>query len=508
MVDIFGADTRLSKLERTVAEAVIRNNEVLYPSFVDGDVHIHTYKSNEFFRNKYTQNSALSFLKGGLIIPFDFVNIAQKDFVMPFKKGVSGVDYEISYLKFLSRPDFFYVDFSDGNAHVFPIDVKTRFREKNPERDISQISMYNTAMLYFHSNYMQNIVEYLKGSLGLNVIFENGFFLFGEKRNSGRVFLDSYIRNNLPNCVKKRDADEGYLGIRIEDGKPVLNLDLQEDSFITSLDYSFSTIAEAKLINHFGFIKNRLNDFTIYPNFVYSINGFNGGRKPICRLDYDPSSHVRTFNPVVDVIEDEIEDIAGMSPQDIFKLSFDLSASSDERKLNRLRAYLESKEYVREGLVERKFIFNQSTKGSVKERARRNKWYLDNFNSLERSIFETRSMIQNLEESVYTRRELNYETRVKPGSPEWNLESLRLRNFLIHKRRSELQYLKKKSVEWEKEDDDNTEKLFNFNLRCAESGKFNLATSPILPAPTELYMQFKSEMIAKVLLFNAYDLDE
>jgi hypothetical protein len=290
-------------LERKVFEAFSKTNSSIDPIFVDKRVYLSVNKpsSNQVIvSNELLLNPFFSSFKNGMIVPFDYAEIPREDFV-----GSQGRGDE--YQKYIARPDFLYIESLEGKAHIFPIDVKTGRGENRGISKVNQISMLNLAMLHFHSKYMRKIVDYLRKD-NEKVVFENGFFLFGETPDSCRTSLEDYIGKNLPNSVKKRDRDQNRLRVEIVNERPVMKIG-EGNYFDSNMEFNFKLIYENDIINHFSFVKNRFGEKVTYPNVILSIDGFNGGRRPVYRLDYDPSSHIRTFNPMIEMIERDISDL-------------------------------------------------------------------------------------------------------------------------------------------------------------------------------------------------------
>ncbi len=497
MSDIFGPDTRINRQERRVAERLVSGRDIAYPIF-DGNKLISVYGDSVGGDVNNLGSDIFSSFEKGVIIPFDFIDIPRKDFLVPIanKRGIR--EYRSEYRKFIARPDFFYVGFEDGLAHIFPVDLKS-----SETKGINQISMFNTAMLYFHSNYMQKIVSYLKNNCDSKPVFENGFFLYEEEyQNSNKINLEKYIQDFLHTSVQRRDSEEENLGVSFVDGKPKLTIN-PESSFTTNNDFEFTPISESKLISYLAFIKGRLSGTTTYPNSVCSINGFNGGRKPIRRLDFHPSTHIKTYNPDIELIETEMQRIYEMSPCELFETYHLSNLSFDEGRLEKLEVELEAKERDRSFRVQKRIDENlgNSTNKSLKI-------FEVNIGRLEKRINAIEDEILKVKQEVLTDREMNHQIKPKKGSSLWYSKSVDIRDSLISKRVQELKKQKEKALLWMEKDIKLSKSISDFHLRCMLEEDFSLATEPYFSLPSELYLQFHSHKLMRVLSYNAFNLNK
>lgn len=352
MVDIFGPNTRLDPRsrrntpERDIISAILPRNEVLFPLFsqIDNRVSLETHLL-ELESNKFTSNKSLKNISGGTIIPYDFIEIPTKDFITQVQNRK--LQYRTNYKKFVARPDFLYVDTksNENEAHIYPIDIKTGSQLE----DIRQTSMYNTAMLYFHSTYMQTIVKHFKNK-GLKVILENGFHIINNSNSNNTNSqsskkLEDYIKMNLKNCIPNNLGENDHAGIEFTNGNLKLIIN-GESKFDSDLDYSVFPITENKMIEYFRFIKRRLANFTTYPNPILSFNGFFQNNKMINRLSFNPNHYIgiKTGNPSIEEIENEIEQIYAMNPKALIEKGPGIQLSTNERILNNLNRELKKKQ--------------------------------------------------------------------------------------------------------------------------------------------------------------------
>ena len=379
MVKVFGPDTKLKRggnkkkkgsfSEFEVANVIVENNQILYPTFIDENIRF-THVVQGPVNTKYSASGdGINFLKDSLIIPFDFVRIPHEDFLVPrkVKKQVNKErlppaykakkkerrtiwEYKLEYEKFISRPDFFATLFKGNKAHLFPVDVKQDLKSNNDERSVRQISMYNTAMLYHHSKYMQKIVNYLKDNMGCEVVFENGFLL--SARNDGnQKNLEDKLKKIIENGGKFFDENVGIvLG---ENVPPELVVSDEVLCAPYHSEVEMSVIEESSLVNRIGHIKNRITDKTVYPVDVFFINGFNKHGEAIPRLEYVPGSYVATYNPWLNVINEELNRVALMSYDDLFKDFTKLFRTKNLRVLRDMQIRLKSKQLELQRLREK-----------------------------------------------------------------------------------------------------------------------------------------------------------
>lgn len=496
MSDIFGPDTRINRQEREVAQRLISGRDIAYPIF-DGNKLISVYGDSIGGTIDSLGSKVFGSFEKEMIIPFDFIKIPRKDFLVPIVNKRKIREYRSEYRKFIARPDFFYVGFENDVAHVFPVDLKS-----SDTKGINQISMYNSAMLYFHSNYMQEIVKYLKNDCKSNVILENGFFLFDDdSRDDNRVNLEKYIKNFLLGSVQRRDMQEEDLGISFIEKGPELLVGAKSP-FVSNNNFDSSELSESKLISYFAFIKGRLSKTTIYPNAVYSINGFNGGRKPIRRLDFNPESYIKTYNPEIDIIEAEMARIYEMAPGELFDTYHLSNLSFDERRLERLELELKAKERDKGFRIQKRIDENL---GSSNKSSRK---FAVNIGRLEKRIKSIETEISKVRGEVLNDRELAHQTKPRKGTSSWHSKSVEIRDFLISKRVQELERQKKKEMEWRKKDVKLSKSISDFHLMCMLEENFDLANQPYFSLPSELYLQLHPYKLMRVLSYNSFNLNK
>lgn len=500
MRDIFGPDTRITRDERNIAQKLVKGREVIYPIFDDDNL-ISICSGNPISGDKSDLGvEFFSMFKKDLIIPFDFTRIPRQDFMVPTSNKKIIGEYKAEYRKFIARPDFFYVGFDNEKAHLFPIDLKS-----SNSKNIHQTSMMNSAMLYSHSDYMQHIVNYLKENFNSKVILENGFFLFDDEyRVSNKESLEGYINNFLPKSIKQRGKNVN-LGIEALDGNPKLVFDT-EDLFKTNMDYQVSQISESNMIAYFSFIKGRFSNTTIYPSAVSSINGFNGGRKPIFRLNYNPETRIKTFNPEIGFIEDDIERIYEMTPEEIINYHFSslpskIELDSTGKMLDTLKMELEAKKRNKSFRIQKKLEeeFELGSNESMKS-------YESSIVKLDKKIINLENKIEKVSKDFFLKREEVYLQNIpKKGSLELSDFYIQIKNALIGSMSKELEEQKMKTLAWRKKDINLNKFLSKFHLNINLNSDLELSSNSYLPLPMELYMQLKSKEIMKINLFNSYN---
>lgn len=492
MSDIFGPDTNLKIHERNIAEKLARGREILYPIFDDKKlVSLYNFEA----KNKSSNFSIdiLSTFNKDLIIPFDFINIPNSDFMSPKINSRNVRAYAAEYKKFIGKPDLFYVGFDENNAHVFPVDLKSR----KSYATVKQLSQLNTSMLYYHSNYMRKIVSVLNRKYANKVIFENGFYLFEEDylefENSD---LEMYVKKYLPKVISKKHLTKKYLGINFENNKVelVTNTDL---IFDTKLNYDVKLMKESDRISYMKFVKNRLNKTTTYPNRVLSFSGFNGNDEVIKRLDLDPTSMIGTYNPEINILQKQIEEISKMSVGEVYERFETINISFHESQLVKLETLL----------VAKKRDLNFRVLNRLEDSNLSN----SNLNVFSNTLKREESSIQKLEfeisqvkKKVFQIRDDRYLNKIEKGSSEWYLESLDFRNSLINNLDFEIKRESKKLESWNKKDRKLTDVLSDFYLNSLFNENFTLATNSYFPLPTELFLQFNSQDVMKIALYNSY----
>ncbi len=518
-MDLFGPNTRLdvagnyniktgkldedrTEYERETAKAVIKENQLVVPLFRDdGSVGLETILEPEVEDSIFNQKGILSDLKNGIIIPYDFVEVPKEDFVAPFGGSFEQKKrYEQAYTKFLARPDFFYVKLKGNNAHLIPVDVKS----SDQITDARQISQFNSAMLYFHSNYMKNIVKYFKEVRNLNVVLENGFYLIrNSQRDSGD--LEDYIKNNLRDHISIKLRKGEHAGIGFKEG--IVNLTINKDEFASDMDYDFSTISESEMIAHFSFIKNRITPFTLYPVSKKSFNGFNGGNKPIFRLNYIAGHKIRTYNPKIDEYQNQITWIHAMQNEELMKKAHIIGKIADDRRLTTLKAELESKKKELNKMLKKREEKSHKFHSESRTALRNNRRFSRRVANMNREINKIENSIEKIKKIIKKERDDDYRKDVKRGMKEWNEQANKKRISLVAKLERYRKELAKKRNKWKIEDEELNEFMYQFQLNCLMEGMFDIAEKPMFHSPAELYMQFGTRKVMRVLMYNSFELE-
>ncbi len=548
MSNFFGPQqAKLGDLEKRVVSGIASSENILYPRFVDNDILMTTTSMPE------------EITRHGVYAPFDFINVPPriKDFIAGESSEEDDFFTNDEKKKFVARPDMFHIRFEGGKAKISPVDVKgendepnvsqmgifntamlsdpsklpeetirlikeiygakvviedgeARFEppieieEKDNRPNISQLSMYNTAMLFYHSRYMQEIVRYVREKYNVEVVFENGTYLSENDSSKQQQLLESYFARYHLGLVKgAHEFDTQQLGLEFDGLKPSLvqRRRKRENKFESLFEgMHFSTISEIQLGLHFGFIKNRIGKDTIYPNRICSINGFNGGNKPIHRLRYYPNSHIKTFDPMISILTQSLEEICqvrdigeflrreqsqkGETFEDTFlrrkKLDYELAKI---RLIRFLDDSWESGYYEKEG----------DKSDNVLNRYHHHKEHLEKQIELARKNFIDARMIMRY------RNKRKHNKFPPEGSKEWNSISAKIRQKIIEERMREIEKLNRNLSWWEEGDMRNTSRIGAFNYRCRDHFTFG----DDVGLPTELYLQLRDGEVARVLLYNS-----
>ncbi|MCA9496385.1 MAG: hypothetical protein KC589_05565 [Nanoarchaeota archaeon] len=508
MVDIFGPNTRLDPRskrktpERDIISAILPRNKVLYPLFSENGIKTSLETHLLELESPYSSSKIARNISGGTIIPFDFVTIPTRDFVTHVRN--KKLEYRSKFQKFIARPDFLYINTNKkGEAHIYPIDIKTG----NTIDDIRQISMYNTAMLYFHSNYMQTIFKHFKNQ-GLKVILENGYYLSPELNNeeNNKEKLEEYIKINLKKCIPNNLNSDEHAALQFLDGN--LNLIINgESKFESDTNFNLSTIRENNMIEHFRFVKSRIGKFVTYPNRIIAFNGFFENNKIINRLHYGPSYHfgIKTGNPIIEEIANEIEQIYAMCPNDLIEKGPGIQRSTNERILANLNRELNKKTKLMYDMQSQRIENSTRHFKESKANMRNNNRFATKLNNVYEEIGKLQNEIEKISSEVQWEREKNYEP-VNKNSREYHNRAESIRTNLITKLENHRKELLQKKYKWMQEDEINNELIYEFNLNCLKTSDFIFADSPQFPTPTELYLQFKTREIMKILTYTSFQL--
>ncbi len=581
-MDVFGSYSRLAKpnselnerfsLEQAVADSLARENSLLIPSFGDNGRVYFKYKYPDEYCGNGRIFQKIDDLSGGLIIPYDFVEIPENDFSNPTE--ISGLHNSYVYKdinqKFIARPDFFYVQNIDGNAHLFPVDVKGGYDTCNVD-EIKQISQFNTAMLYFHSNYFFNIIEYLRNNGYEDIIFENGFILktdkvkilnegleglsdretgmnlnitmglfsllsyyfnfslengdyFVHERESrftqGRIMLEDYIKENLKKSISHKLSENVFAGIILKSNS--LKLAIEPDEFFVSdIDYSASAIKETELLQRIMFAKNRLRPYTVYQNAIQSINGFNGDDRPINRFHYHPASYIDTGYPDLEALGNQIHNLWGLTDDEIMDrrgtnivtTSYDLLIKSSQKELTIVDKKIKTKIHNRLNSQKKKERSNKYTKnrikyaGESKSAIRRYKKYQKDLSNLYSKKNSILSRINILLQESQKEKERLYKANlIEKGSKRWSQEAFDIRKQQIEKLEKEREMLLQRKLKWKMTDSDNLDNMDMFVKNLEQCEGIRLAQYPIFDIPTEYYLQLDKKEPYKVLAYSSVPL--
>lgn len=586
-MDVFGPYTRLAKpnheynerisLEQAVADNIARDNMLLVPSFGDNGRVYFDKRTPDSYCGGERIFQRINDLSGGIIIPYDFVEIPKDDFSYPMDlKGVHNrYVYKDVNQKFISRPDFFYVQDIDKKAHLIPVDVKGSYDRCSVD-DIRQISQYNTAMLYFHSNYFSKIVEYLRGQGFDEVVFENGFmlktdkvkvlndgiegfsdretydrlrmanflylttllnlpqfniengeFLVHEEKSrfsEGREKLEEYIREHLKNSISNNLPDRVHAGLRMISGELGLTID-SEYLFLTNNDFAAEQIKEIDLIQRIMFAKNRLREYTVYPNAIFSINGFNGGSNPINRFTYYPGTLIDTGYPLIEEIENRFNRLCSLTDDEIMDSQgaivvnkiYDTLIRSNQREITVLNRKIKRK-------LERRINAQKSAKkkqnkinnykpkkvGRTREtRAakRRHNKFQKELNQLYTKKGFLQSNITNLrKKKIEEHNRIFRESQIDKGSFEWHKKANEIREKQIEDVEKEREKLLKRKEKWKQKDGDYLDVMEGFSKRLEDQDDARLANSPLFDIPTEVYVQFGKQEPFRILSYSSVPL--
>ncbi len=479
-------------LEEDIIYNLSQKNQILIP-FFDGNLIRFDFNNSNISLNENILKEYQD-LKNGILIPYDLVEIPKEDLFLDEKHKSYKRFSNDSQTKFISKPDFFYIKIEKENAHLYPIDIKESCQNGNGK----QISQYNTATLYFHSNYLRNIVSELKKRLNLNIIFENGFYLSQNKNINANNKLEDYIKQNLKNKISHNLPQFEYAGIKIENSN--VSLIINDLIFDSDLDYTFNEISESEMIFNFNHLKKRFSPIHLYPINLISICGFNGGNKPIIRLDYSPSSHIITQNPKIEELENQILRISALNQKDLLKFASNIEKSADENQLETLylKQELETKKLknlIRNGS-------NLKARNYSKTFERKQNKFAKELEKKTNYIEEIQNEIQKLQKEIQIKREEKYFKK----KTQQNTNPEKIREDLITKLNNYRNPLIKKRKIWQKEDLDNNERIYQFNSNCLQENSFSLNNNPHFKTPLELYLQFKEDVM-QVNLFQQFIID-
>lgn len=290
---LFGPHTRLDNYEEEITKILLERNKSLSPVLLDKDFYISEQEKISLDDSiKYsTEDSELSILENGTIIPVDFMSLKTQEF---YTKELL---QELKN-KFVSLPDFIFATQNTNSLDLIPVDIKngsTPFVQRNNK--INQISAYNLANLITLSPYLQKAIAKLSLENEIDDIkINNGFFILGKENTKKQKQNITNLEQEIRRTLRETKIYQTIM-LKEEKNKLLKPKLIQGTSlFEATQEYTIEKINYTSFQNELGFIKNRITEKGYYGSKILAIGATKKGRITL-QFEYHPEKLVKTHSP-------------------------------------------------------------------------------------------------------------------------------------------------------------------------------------------------------------------